>query len=480
MFKRLVFALIGLCVCVISSTAQPLGEAPKPAVDHSYKPLTIKLSEDGSKYMRFIMWHQFWLTHTFNNPGTVDVNGLPQESTSDIALRRSRVLWYAQVSPRFLILTHYGINNQSFVAGGGNGQGASGTDGKKPQLFIHDAWSEYEIVKDKLYLGTGLHYWNGVSRMASASTLNFMALDAPIFNWYNIEQSDQFARQFGIYAKGQVGKWDYRVSLNKPFMVGRLGVAPTGSLAVGAAALNNYARVNSGISEPVKTETWATQGYIAYQVWDKENNKLPFYVGSHLGAKKVLNFGGGWYQHNDVMGSLTATVDGDTLRNFNLTKHAQGHWGVDGYLDMPISAGQKKGCLHAYVMYQNMNFGPDYVRNIGILNLHATATGSDRGYAAGGNAQPTLGTGQIVYGQFGYAPPKFANGTQIMPYVNVTYKDFEGLDDASTQVDAGLNYFINNHHAKVTLQYSQRPTYNLDRTRGDSKGEIILQTHIFL
>ena len=71
-----------------------------PAVDHGYKPLTLKLNEDGSKYVRFLIWHQFWLTQTANNPGTVDVNGLPQSSATDFALRRSRVLWYAQISPR--------------------------------------------------------------------------------------------------------------------------------------------------------------------------------------------------------------------------------------------------------------------------------------------------------------------------------------------------------------------------------------------
>jgi hypothetical protein len=70
------------------------------AEDHTYKPLTLKLNETGSKYIRFIMWHQFWVTATQNNPGTRDVNGLPIDGTrqdssqwsTDIALRRSRFL----------------------------------------------------------------------------------------------------------------------------------------------------------------------------------------------------------------------------------------------------------------------------------------------------------------------------------------------------------------------------------------------------
>ncbi len=29
-------------------------------VDHSYKPLTLNLSDDGSKYIRFLVWNQMW------------------------------------------------------------------------------------------------------------------------------------------------------------------------------------------------------------------------------------------------------------------------------------------------------------------------------------------------------------------------------------------------------------------------------------
>ncbi|HNE27861.1 MAG TPA: hypothetical protein PLW66_01765, partial [Saprospiraceae bacterium] len=57
-----------------ATPAPPPPAPPKPA-DHTYKPLTLKLNEDGSKYVRFIMWHQFWLTATQNNPGTRNVKG---------------------------------------------------------------------------------------------------------------------------------------------------------------------------------------------------------------------------------------------------------------------------------------------------------------------------------------------------------------------------------------------------------------------
>ncbi|MCB9346182.1 MAG: hypothetical protein H6573_01540 [Lewinellaceae bacterium] len=71
------------------------------------------------------------------------------------SIRRSRVMAYAQVSPRFLIVTHFGLNNLT----PGNIT-AFGNDGDAPQFFLHEAWAEYKITNnDALYLGAGLHYW---------------------------------------------------------------------------------------------------------------------------------------------------------------------------------------------------------------------------------------------------------------------------------------------------------------------------------
>ena len=265
MLKSLHLALIVICFALSTTAyAQPTATTPAapPKVDHSYKPLTLKLNDDGSKYVRFIMWHQFWATATQNNPGTTDIvgqkidgSGGSKSWSTDMALRRSRFLAYAQISPRMLILTHWGINNQSFNSGatGSNGSNTGVSNaGKKPNLFIHDAWTEYQVVKDKLYLGAGLHYWNGLSRSSMASTLNFMTLDAPIFNWQNIEVTDQFARQLGFYAKGYLGKLEYRLALNKPFAS---GATPAG--ASRGAAVN------------VLNENWANMGYLSYNFWEK-------------------------------------------------------------------------------------------------------------------------------------------------------------------------------------------------------------------
>lgn len=477
--RLLLFSLLLAAGILRAQPTTPPAPAPAPpppqkAADHSYKPLTLKLNEDGSKYVRFIMWHQFWMTATQNNPGTRDVKGQLIDGSdgsesawsTDIALRRSRFLVYAQISPRAMILTHWGINNQSFIGGGVGAvgfQGASTTGanngGKKPQLFLHDAWTEYEIVKDKLYLGAGLIYWNGISRLTSNSTLNFMTLDAPIFNWPTIEATDQFARQFGIYAKGQLGRLDYRLALNKPFAS---GAAP------GAVAKN-------GVAANVLTETWAQAGYVNWMFWDKESNKLPFFVGSYLGTKKVFNIGAGFYRQADA--SLYKSTDG---RDSTFQDHLC--LGADVYIDMPLNK-EKGTALNFLATYYNYDFGTNYIRNVGILNLHATPPPTDQSWAGGGNSQPTIGTGSIIYGQLGYQLPKLKNGTAFMPYVTATYKDFDRLKDPSTQFGVGLNYFVTGHHAKLTLEYQTRPIYKVDGTdivRDGSKGELILQTHIFL
>jgi len=191
--------------------------------------IKINLNPEGDKYMRIIAWNQIWIRDTENNPGSA-INGESVSSTTDIGNRRLRMLAYAQFSERYKIVTHFGVNNQTFINGGAAGSTGTGGygAGKKPGLFFHDAWNEYTIILPKennpfsLTLGGGLHYFMGVSRLTMGSTLNFLTLDAPIVNWPLIEVSDQFARQMGIFAKGKVGKLEYRFALNKPYATGLL------------------------------------------------------------------------------------------------------------------------------------------------------------------------------------------------------------------------------------------------------------------
>ena len=108
--------------------------------------LKVKLNEDGSKYFRLLTWHQVWLRYNQNNEGSLRA-GAPQDATTDVGLRRSRFLMFSQLNKRFLIVTHFGINNQNAVSGG-----YLGVDGKKPQLYMHDAWVDYTVIPKYLNL----------------------------------------------------------------------------------------------------------------------------------------------------------------------------------------------------------------------------------------------------------------------------------------------------------------------------------------
>lgn len=458
--KHLKSALLATMLCAAASAQSP---------ENYGSGMKLDLNQEGTKYMRFIMWHQFWTSYTQNNPGTKDINGNPQSNSFDMGLRRSRFLIYSQLSPRFLILTHWGINNASFINGGsagtlGTGASAGGQGGKRPQLYIHDAWTEYAVVKGKLHIGSGLHYWNGVSRLSSASTLTFMTMDAPIFNWYNIEATDQFARQFGIYAKGQIGRLDYRVSVNKPYV---FGVSPT------------KANIKAdGVSVNTFTEKAAFAGYVNWAFKDKENNTLPYFAGTYLGKKEILNIGAGFY--TQAAATASARLAGnDTL----IDKHTQTCIGVDIFWDKPLNKA-KGTAISVYSVYYNYHFGQNYLRNLGILNQHTNTVTGTESFAGAGNLQPTIGTGSIWYTQVGYKLSNMKNGSSFMPYITTTYKDFERLKGSSFQYDLGINYLLSGHNAKITLQYSNRPVYKLSSggsiDRVGSKGEVLIQTHIFL
>lgn len=458
---------------VVSATAQEKVEPKKPPQE--YKPIRINVTEDGSYYLRIITWAQMWTTIVDNNPGTIGYDLEPEKSSTNIGIRRARMLFYAQMGPRWLILTHFGMNNQTFNSGGYSGS----TDGKKPQLYIHDVWTEFNIIPKKLYIGIGLHYWNGVSRSANASTLNFMTLDAPIFNWYSIETNDQFGRQMGIYAKGQLKRLDYRFALNQPFQNGVNPYLQTTRTTTGfnseLAAKNAY------------TSTFAQAGYVKFMFKDIEKNALPYEVGLCMDGQELFNIGAGFYNHPESTYTLEPGAGSDSLQLYNTTI-----FGADMFYNHAI--GKKGYLLNAYVLFQHMDYGQRYLRNIGVFNT-STVIGNaeqlgdeyaNRSVMGAGNIQPTMGTGDIFYAQFGMRFPRFENGTAFMPYVTGTYKSFEAIEESSLQYDLGLNYFINKHNAKVTVQYGTRPVYKYDTSSSNGisqnglKGQITLQTHFYL
>lgn len=431
--------------------------------------LKFNLNTEGSKYMRFIAWNQIWARSSELNPGTM-IGEQGATKQEDIGLRRLRILAYAQISPRYMIVTHIGINNQTFINGGAAGSQNTGGygAGKKPGLFFHDAWNEYAVVLPKenkpfsLSVGAGLHYYMGLSRMTMSSTLNYMTIDAPIFNWPLIENSDQFARQMGIFVKGKYNRLEYRMSINKPFATNVTPVNVTDPNVAVAVDNNNNAR-------------WSKAGYFEYQFFDKESNLLPFKVGTYLGTKKMFNIGAGFY---------TAPSGTKTSVNGVTERHDIKLFSGDVFLDLPVGDKAKKAAITAYSVLYDYDFGPNYLRNIGIMNegvVDNTYSGT-RALAGPGNLQPMVGSGTIWYTQAGYLIPNKDEKpkVRVQPFAAYTYKDFDALKKASSQFDIGTNFFLDGHHAKITAQYSTRPVYTAVDKIDSYKGEILVQLQIYL
>lgn len=443
--------------------------------------LKINLDSSGEKYVRFIIWNQIWARSIEHNPGT-QVNGENVNRTLDIGARRIRFLAYAQITPRYLILTHFGINNQTFATGGATGTTNTGPygAGKKPQIFFHDVYNEYAVVpmehpltgkknKSSLYVGAGLHYNWGLSRITSASTLNFLTIDAPIVNWPLVEISDQFVRQFGIYAKGKLGKLNYSMHVNKPFATNMAPGDP--DPFKGPVAVDNNGNASAALG-----------GYFDYQFLDQESNLLPFRVGTYIGTKKIFNIGGGFYHTSN--GTASKTTAGESTWN----KHDITLLSLDAFADLPIGNKKKNMAITAYSVYYNYNLGPNYLRNIGLMN---PASGFDPNRPAAqrtingpGNSRAFIGTGSIWYTQAGMLLPKGEKGKmRIQPFGAYTFKALEALDQNGHYFDVGANFYIDGHDAKITPQYSTRPLYynqNGQRRIDGSRGEFLIQFQIYL
>lgn len=418
-----------------------LAGAPEPAFaqgNKEYTPVKLDLNPDKGQYFRFITWAQIWNRYIQNNPGTL-VDGEQQDSTFDVALRRIRFLGFGKLSKKHLVLLHLGINNQTY------------NNARKPQVFVHAAWTQYDVIDKALSLGVGLHYWHGVSRMNNASTLNFLAVDAPITNFPTIERSDQFARNLGVFAKGKIDKLDYRIALNKPFAVDR-------ELTPGGGA--DYVANN---------DSYSASGYFMWQFLEQEGNLLPYTVGTYLGSKRVFNLGAGFHYQSGA----TATLNADETRE----EHDIKLFGFDAFADLPLGNG---GALTAYGVLYLYDFGPNHLRNIGIMNLGTGGTSAN----GAGNAYPSIGTGNSVYLQAGYLLPGRYSGAQLQPYVSAQMADWEALGDPAMIYELGVNWMGFGHHAKITPHYRNRPIFQVDPNDGsqtaDSRGhEVIVQSMMY-
>ena len=430
----------------------PAAPAPPPAVPTPTKPvpygpgMKVNISPDGSKYLRFLTWTQVWAQYNENNTNTVR-NGNPTSDQLTFNLRRTRLIMLAQLNPRFMTYVDLGISNQNAVSGGTPNEPTG--PGKRPQVYVHEAVGEYRINK-YLSIGGGLNYQVGLSRMTAASTATMMAYDIPVVNYPTLDQSDQFGFFLGFYGKGRIGSFDYRLAVDDAFLTNQtLPSATPANLRTNVAAFNPH------------NANKIYQGYFSYSFFEKEANLLPFTTGTYLGTKRVLSVGAGF--HYNAEG--TYSRDQDVTVSPVTHTHDIKLFAVDAFYDAPIDT-TTNTALTVYGAYYNFDFGPNYVRNAGVLNPGASLTSGPAGLQ--GNAVPLIGTGHTYYVQTGLLLPKKLLGpkARLQPYVAYLRNSFEGLKDGTSNnrrevnmYDAGLNLLLDGHNAKITLNYRARPDF---------------------
>lgn len=375
--------------------------------------IRINLNNDGSQYLRMITWHQMWATFQKNDLSEIQ---------SDFLLRRSRILMFGKIGDRFLINTHIGLNSlspQKLEKAGGNAS-----------FVLHDAWLQYTVIKGKLDIGGGLHYWNGISRLTNASTLKFLTLDAPGHNWATMGATDQLARHLGFFAKGKLGRVDYRLAVNEALKNPSVGFDSHLNEATGVPQYVPHRAIYRNPERPGGGKVF--QGYFNYQFLDQESNVLPYYAGTYLGTKKVLNIGGGFFHH--VNGASSCDESG------NLILHSPTSFGLDIFYDAPV--GEKGLAISAYGSLVHHNWGPDF-------------TGGTGG----------TGTGEIYHGQTGLLLPAFTKAGKFQPYIHGTLRDLDAYDEfekpLSNSFGAGLNYYLAGQNAKITVEYQRNQTESI-------------------
>ncbi|MBL7911924.1 MAG: hypothetical protein JNJ41_12775 [Bacteroidia bacterium] len=451
-----------ILLLLIAFSINASAQTPPPSVRFK-DGLKIYLSDDSTRYIKGTGLAQIWFRYNQNNPGSV-VYGTPKSDTYDAGLRRVRYQTMAQVTNKVFFYSQFGINSLNNLST------------RKTGLFLHDVTAEYNVHKNYLVLGGGLSGWNGTSRFSSSSVASILAMDLPTIEETTNDVNDQFVRKLGIYAKGKIKSFDYRLSVANPFPI-QNSLSPVATIPTGSAAVTatNTAYFSA------KAPEMNYQGYFMWQFSEKESNQVPYMNGSYLGKKRVFNIGSGFQYQKDAMVYRNSTAD-TTVRYTPLQQ-----FGLDVFLDYYLNK-EDQNAVTAYAAFLNYDFGPNYIRNAAVMN---TATGiggpSTPSFNGAGNAFPLIGTGQVIYAQSAYLFKKDLLKKQgtLQPYVSGIYANYQKLSDPVTVYNIGVNWIMGGQNSKLSLDYQSRPIFNTDASTGNitetksaRRSQIVLQYQV--
>jgi len=430
------FIIITFLLNVIISPSYGQGKdstlPPKPFKGQ----LRINLDPEGNTWLRFTALNQTWSRYNESNPGTY-VLGESKDNTTDIGLRRTRLQAFGQISLRTFVYFQFGLNNFNFLsAPAGN---------RKLQAFFHDALGEYQVIKMEkpmdnwLTFGAGLTIMSGLSRFSQPSVSSIATMDVPVFAQATVDQTDEFGRKFSAYARGQFRNLNFRFAISDPFPIQTNG-QPLPKQGNNAVFSTTHHRQQ-------------LQGLLVYNILDREDNLMPGYMtGTYLGNKRILNVEIGGITQQD------ATITKDATGNMGY--HPMNLWSIALFADLPLFNPEKKDCITAYLGYFSTDYGPGYLRFNGLMNP-ADSSITAGGKSSAGNAYPMFGSGHVIYGQAAY---KFRNdlfgsfGTGGV-FIAIQHGIYGRLSEAMDVYIAGINWFIQGHNSKMSLQFENRPTY---------------------
>jgi len=435
---KMMFAVAVLTFSSLVVKSQDQSEKPDK---HKNKPLIHYMNEDKTHYIKFGGYGQFWTRYTDLNPGS-KIDESIVKKTSDLSLRRFRMKMTIVPLDKFSIVLQGGTTNLSNLSN------------QESSFDLLDAYGEYQY-KTYFSFGAGRSSWKGLTRFASgpSSTLLY---DVPFLTLGNVNRTDLTLRNLNIYAKGQFSKLDYRLIIAKPY------IASTAAPGEQISVFNNLA-VKPNYS-----------GYVKWQFFEKESNAGSTSSGSYLGKKKVLALGFGAEYQKNVLWNLN---NQDTVLN------SLKLFSADVFFDTPVNL-NKGTSFNIYAAAFLHDYGPNYIRNLGINTM---ANGSDNQTASfngSGNAYPVVGTGKSFILQTGYTLPYFnqqKKTTRLMPAVAFQYSDFDRLDQPMFTYDLGLTLLLKDHASKLIFNAQSRPIYtnqNSDLKVSERKMMYVLMYHI--
>jgi hypothetical protein len=439
------FITLALCLFAISAKAQK-----QDSLLPEKSALKFSINSSGSRYIQVTLMNQVWVRWNENNSGTTRFSE-KAPSTFDLGLRRTRIQLFGQITDHAFVYFQFGQNNYSNTFNIGNN--------RKNAAFFHDAVCEYKIsTGNALKIGGGLTVMNGLSRFSQPSVSSIMTLDVPVFLQYSVDQVDQFDRRLAVYARGQIGKLDYRVYAADPFPINSNGGAAP-PLTENASFVNATLGSKNSFNKQFG-------GYLTYNFLEMEPHTTPYMAGTYLGKKKVWNVSiGGVYQKNatwftrrNEQGQTTDTAYANMV-----------HVGVETFYDSPLQNGDM-GALNFFAGFYLTDYGKNYLRYNGSMNPATGSTATNQVQSSSfGNAYPMFGTGNVLYMQSGWLlPAKFTDGMKgrLMAFISVQFADYDELQHHGMLVyDAGINWLLKEHQAKISLDFQNRPEFV--RTNGN-------------